>query len=82
MGKRRSAGPRRPPGTSLRLRAPFALKLVVVLVFLTVGASLWQGVRDYRISTRRLDELTRARKETVTGRVAGRVRVPLTVWSA
>jgi len=41
-----------------RLRKPFALKLVGVLVILTVGACLWQGMRDYTALSRRLDDLT------------------------
>ncbi len=57
MEKRRTTRSRIRPERTLRLRKPFALKLVVVLVALTVGASLWQGSRDYRLSRRRLDEI-------------------------
>ncbi|HNR99103.1 MAG TPA: SpoIIE family protein phosphatase [Planctomycetota bacterium] len=47
----RSDGPRRPT-----VRLPIAIKLVVALVALTVGVSLWQGLRDFAISRQRLDE--------------------------
>ncbi|HAK93685.1 MAG TPA: hypothetical protein DCM87_01425 [Planctomycetes bacterium] len=46
----KSAAPRR-----AAVRLPIALKLVVALVALTVGASLWQGLRDFAISRQRLD---------------------------
>ena len=57
MGKRRPASALRTRATTLRFRAPFALKLVIILVVLTVGASLWQGTRDYRLSKKRLDDI-------------------------
>jgi serine phosphatase RsbU (regulator of sigma subunit) len=57
-GERRTAVHARPRAENpFRIRKPFALKLVVALVLVTVGASLWQGLRDYSISRRRLDDL-------------------------
>ena len=38
------------------LRTPVALKLIVALVALTVGASLWQGTRDFRLAWEQIDE--------------------------
>ncbi len=46
-----------PARRRLRLRKPVVLKLVVSLILLTAGASLWQGMRDYHLSKRRLEQL-------------------------
>jgi len=57
MKERRTARPRPHEKRKFRLRKPFALKLVVVLVLLTVGSIYWQGSRDFAFSRKRLDEL-------------------------
>jgi serine phosphatase RsbU (regulator of sigma subunit) len=58
MTSEKRASPHGKPAAPRRakVRLPIALKLVVVLVLLTVGASLWQGMRAFSLSRQRLDE--------------------------